>query len=111
LRVQAEAARRTVALLTDTVLVAQRRALAAAWSAYEAGSTDLAGVFDSAHASYTEELDVSRARQQLSRTLAQLLAVTARGDLFGLRVPEPRAFAISAVKPNGDAPRAERTSR
>ena len=111
LRIQAEAARRTVALLTDTVLVAQHRALAAAWSAYEAGSTDLTGVFDSAHASYAEELDVSRARQQLSRTLAQLLAVTARGDLFGLRVPEPRAFATSAVKPHGDASRAERTSR
>ncbi len=93
LRAQAEAARRTVALLRDTVLVAQQRALAAAWSSYEAGSTDLTGVFDSAHASYSEELDVSRARQQLARTLARMLAVTARPELFGLRVPEPRPAA------------------
>src|SRR6185503_8135326 len=54
LRARAGAARRTVALLTDTVLVAQRRALAAAWSAYEAGATDLASVFDAAHASYAQ---------------------------------------------------------
>ncbi|MEQ1833675.1 MAG: TolC family protein, partial [Candidatus Eisenbacteria bacterium] len=94
LRAQAEAARRTVALLRDTVLVAQQRALAAAWSSYEAGSTDLTGVFDSAHASYSEELDVSRARQQLARTLARLLAVTARPELFGMRAPEARSTAV-----------------
>lgn len=111
LRAQADAARRTVALLTDTVLVAQHRALAAAWSSYEAGSTDLTGVFDSAHASYTEELDVLRARQQLARTLAQLLAVTARGDLVGVRVPEPRAAATTATEPRGNAARPERTPR
>ena len=87
LRARAAAARRTVALLTDTVLVAQRRALAAAWSAYETGTTDLAGVLDAAHASYTEELDASRGRQDLAATLARLLAVTARPDLVGLRTP------------------------
>ena len=87
LRAQAAAARRTAALLSDTVLVAQRRALAAAWSAYEAGTTDLTGVFDAAHASYSEELDVSRARQDLAGTLARLLSVTARPELVGVRVP------------------------
>jgi outer membrane protein TolC len=87
LRARAHAARRVSALLADTVLVAQRRALAAAWSGYEAGSTDLSGVLSAAHASYTEELDVTRARQELAETLAMLLTVTARADLFGLRVP------------------------
>ena len=87
LRARAGAARRTVALLTDTVLVAQRRALAAAWSAYEAGATDLASVFDAAHASYAQELETSRARQDLAGTLARLLAVTARPELVGVRVP------------------------
>ena len=111
LRARYAAARRTVTLLTDTVLVAQRRALAASWSAYEAGGTDLTGVFDSEHASYTEELDVSRARQDLARTLAQLLAVTARGDLFGVRMPEPRAAVTPAPAARVPAARAERTSR
>jgi hypothetical protein len=73
--------------LTDTVLVAQRRALAAAWSAYEAGATDLARVFDAAHESYAQELETSRARQDLAGTLARLLAVTARPELVGVRVP------------------------
>ena len=76
-------------LLADTVLVAQRRALQAAWSAYESGSSDLVGVLGAAHDSYNEELDVTRARQDLAGTLARLLAVTARAELFGLRVPEP----------------------
>jgi hypothetical protein len=44
-------------------------------------------VLESAHASYAVELDVTRARQELARTLARLLAVTARGDLLGVRVP------------------------
>jgi len=87
LRARAAAARRTVALLTDTVLVAQRRALAASWSAYEAGGIDLSSVFDAAHASYAEELEVSRARQDLAGTLARLLSVTARPELMGVLVP------------------------
>ena len=91
LRAEAAASRRNVSLLSDTVLVAQRRAMTVAWSGYETGATDLGGVFDTAHDSYSEELEVSRARQQLARTLARLLAVTARGDLFGMRVPDPRA--------------------
>lgn len=86
LRTRAEAARRVTALLADTVLVAQRRALAAAWSGYEAGSTDLSSVLTSAHASYAEELNLTRARQELAETLAMLLAATARPELFGLHI-------------------------
>ena len=91
LRDREAAARRVARLLADTVLVTQRRALAAAWSAYEAGGTDLTGVLEAAHATYIEELDVTRARQELAELLAQLLAVTARAELFGLRVPVARA--------------------
>jgi outer membrane protein TolC len=87
LRARATAARRTIALITDTVLVAQRRALAASWSAYETGATDLAGVLDAAHASYAEELEASRARQDLAGMLARLLSVTARPELVGVHVP------------------------
>jgi len=87
LRARAAAARRTVVLLTDTVLVVQRRALAASWSAYETGNTDLAGVLDVAHSSYAQELEVSRARQDLAGMLARLLSVTARPELVGVRVP------------------------
>jgi outer membrane protein TolC len=91
LRAHAEAARRTVALLTDTVLVAQRRALAATWSAYESGTNDLTSVLDAAHASYAEELEASRAREDLAGTLARLLTVTARPELVGVRVPAANA--------------------
>lgn len=87
LRLEARAAARTATLLADTVAVADRKALAAAWSAYETGSTDLAGVFEAAHALYTEEIDVTRARQAHARALARLLAITADGSLVGVRVP------------------------
>jgi outer membrane protein TolC len=87
LRARADAGRRTVVLLADTVLAARRRALAASWSAYETGANDLGGVLDAAHASYADELETSRARQDLAQTLARLLAVTARPELVGVRVP------------------------
>jgi outer membrane protein TolC len=98
LRVQAAAAARTATLLADTVQVADRRVLAAAWSAYEAGRTDLAGVFDAAHALYAEEIDVTRAWQTHARTLARLLAISANGELVGLR---PGAWAPAATKGEG----------
>ncbi len=86
LRAEARAAARTAALLEDTVAVADRRVLAAAWSSYETARTDLAGVFDAAHALYAEEIEVSRARQAQARASARLLAITARGDLVGVRL-------------------------
>ena len=79
--------RRTVALLADTVVVTQRRAVAASWSAYNAGTADLWRVFEATHELYGEEVALMRARQDLARTEARLLAVTARGDLFGLTLP------------------------
>lgn len=79
---------RTVSLLADTVVTTQRRAVAASWSAYNAGATDLWRVFEATHALYSEEVALTRARQDLLRTEARLLAITARGDLFGLTLPE-----------------------
>ncbi|MEY4374628.1 MAG: hypothetical protein RL760_795 [Candidatus Eisenbacteria bacterium] len=86
LRAEARAAERTATLLQDTVAVADRRVLAAAWSSYETARTDLAGVFDAAHALYAEEIEVTRARQAQARASARLLAITARGDLVGVRI-------------------------
>ena len=84
----AAAAQRTVRLLADTVVTTQRRALDASWAAYQAGSTDLWRVFESNHALYDEETALVRARQRLSRAQARLLALTARGDLVGVRLPD-----------------------
>lgn len=86
LRARARADARAAALIADTVLVAQRRALAASWSAFETGATDLAGVLDAAHASYSEELEAVRAREDLAGSLARLLALSARPELVGLRL-------------------------
>jgi outer membrane protein TolC len=88
LQASAKAYLRTVSLLADTVVTTQRRAVAASRSAYDAGATDLWRVFEASHALYTEEVALIRARQDLLRTEARLLAITARGDLFGLTLPE-----------------------
>ena len=85
----ARADQRLVALLADTVLATQRRAVAASWSAYGAGSTDLWRVFEATHELYDEEVALVRARQDLARTAATLLALTGRGDLLGLSLPAP----------------------
>jgi outer membrane protein TolC len=87
LRARARADQRAVTLIADTVLVAQRRALAASWSAYETGSTDLAGVLDAAHASYAEELEAVRTREDLATTLARVLVMSARLELVGMALP------------------------
>ena len=79
---------RTVSLLADTVVTTQRRAVEASWSAYNAGATDLWRVFEATHSLYSEEVALIRARQDLTRTNAKLLSVTARGDVFGLTLPE-----------------------
>jgi outer membrane protein TolC len=87
-RAQAFAANRIVRLLADTVVVTQQRALDASWSAYSVGTTDLWRVFEAAHTLYGEEVALSRARQELARAQAQIIAVAARGDLVGTRLPE-----------------------
>jgi outer membrane protein, heavy metal efflux system len=86
----ARAAARTVALLADTVVAAQRLSLDAAWSAYAAGQLDLARVLDSAHAFYAEEQSLIRADQDLARAAGRLIALTGRADLVGLDLPRDR---------------------
>lgn len=80
--------RRTVSLLADTVVVTERRAVEASLSAYDAGATDLWRVFEATHSLYDEEVALARARQDLARTEARLLATTARADLLGVTLPE-----------------------
>jgi outer membrane protein TolC len=87
LEASAQSSRRAISLLADTVVVTQQRAVAASWSAYGAGTTDLWRVFEASHALYDDEIALARARQDLARTEARLLAVTASGDLFGLTLP------------------------
>lgn len=87
LHARAHASARMVSLLADTVVATQRRAVAASWGAYQAGGTDLWRVFEAAHALYGEEIALIRARQDLARAEAGLLAVTARAELFGLALP------------------------
>lgn len=86
----ARAAARTVRLLADTVVVTQQRALEASWSSYTAGGTDLWRVFEAAHALYEEEIALERARLNLARAQARLIALTGRGDLLGVALPETR---------------------
>ena len=87
LHARAHSSARMVSLLADTVVATQRRAVAASWSAYQAGSTDLWRVFEATHALYREEIALIRARQDLARSQAGLLAVTAREALFGTALP------------------------
>ena len=87
----AAAAQRTVGLLADTVVTTQRRAVDASWVSYRAGATDLWRVFESAHALYSEEIALMRARQELARAEAQMLSLTGRGDLLGVALPTPRS--------------------
>ena len=83
----AAAAARTIALLADTVVTTQTRAVDASWAAYGAGTTDLWRVLESTHALYAEEIALTRARQDLARAAAQMLSLTGRGDLLGVAVP------------------------
>jgi outer membrane protein TolC len=86
----ATAARRMVGLLADTVVTTQRRAADASWVSYRAGTSDLWRVFESTHALYSEEIALLRARQELARAGAQMLALTGRGDLLGIALPTIR---------------------
>ena len=86
----AVAAQRTVALLADTVVATQRRAVDASWVSYSAGSTDLWRVFEASHSLYNELIALTRARQDLARAEARMLSLTGRGDLLGIRMPAIR---------------------
>jgi outer membrane protein TolC len=94
LRQQLDAARndarvneRRVRVLRDTVLVLQQRALDADWGAYASGSLDLARVLDTAHAAYTTQIEIIRARQDLAAALARVLTLSADGSLVGVTLP------------------------
>ena len=85
---EALAAQRVVRLLADTVVVSQRRGVESAWSAYRAGRSDLMHVFDSIHELHDQEVTLIRARQSLARAVGQFVALTGRGDLVGVKLPE-----------------------
>ncbi len=87
LHARALAGRRTVALLADTVVVAQSRALEATRASYRAGTADLGRVLDAMHVLYAQELALTRSRAELAHTEGELLTVTARGDRFGAPAP------------------------
>ena len=91
LHAMARSAQHRYRLLADTVVVAQRRWLESAWSAYATGEIDMARVLEAGHALVAEEIAVIRARHRLSSTQARLVALTGRGDLLGVRMPEIRA--------------------
>jgi outer membrane protein TolC len=66
----------------------QRRAMNAAWSGYRAGTTELWRVFEVSHSVYAEEVALARAERDLARAQARLLALTGRGDLLGIALPQ-----------------------
>jgi len=84
---------RTVTLLADTILVFQHRVVDASWSTYSTGSSDLWRVLEATHSLYGEDVALVRARQDLARTEARLLSITARGDLLNLSLPVPSSKA------------------
>jgi outer membrane protein, heavy metal efflux system len=87
----AVAAGRTVRLFADTVTSIQHRAVEASWAAYRAGTTDLWRILEATHALYAEELALVRARQELARAHARLVALTGRADLLGVTLPTTRS--------------------
>ncbi|HET9951791.1 MAG TPA: TolC family protein [Candidatus Eisenbacteria bacterium] len=84
---EALASSRMVALLADTVVTTQARAVEASWSAYSSGSIDLWRVFEANHALYTDDLALLDARRMLARAQGELVALTGRGDLAGVELP------------------------
>jgi outer membrane protein TolC len=85
---QALSAQQRIRLLADTVIVVQRRALDASWSAYTAGEGDLARVLEDGHMLLAEQIGMARARQDLVHAQARFVALTGRGDLLGVTMPQ-----------------------
>ena len=65
-------------------VAARRRAVDAAWVSYAAGATDLWRVLEVSHSLYADEVALARARRDLVRTEARLVALTGRTDLLGV---------------------------
>lgn len=80
----ARARERLVGILADTVLVAGRRAVDAAWSSYQAGTLDLFQVLEASHALYEQEVALTNAQRELAHSHARLVALTGRTELFGV---------------------------
>jgi outer membrane protein TolC len=82
------ATERLAGILADTVLVAGRRAVDAAWVSYEAGTIDLWQVLEASHALYEQEVALANARRDLAHAHARLVALTGRTELLGVSVPD-----------------------
>lgn len=85
----ARASERMVGILADTVLVAGRRAVDAAWSSYEAGTIELWQVLEASHALYEQEVALVKARRELAHAHARLVALTGRTELLGIMPAGP----------------------
>ncbi len=92
---RARGGERVLTLLADTVLVLRERSLAAAWSAYSSGGSDLAEALEAAHTHYTSALEVADAGRELAMAQAELLSLTGRPELLGVTLPD----ATSRRKP------------
>lgn len=86
---RALAASHREALYADTVCVVQAKALAASWSSYTAGATDLSRVLESMHALYEDRLALVAARRERARAEGELVALLARRDALGATLPAP----------------------
>jgi len=83
----AAAEEREVLLFSDSVLVAQRRAVDASWASYGAGAGDLWRLLEANHAYYQQTLDLVSARHDLARAQARLIELTGRVERFGVAAP------------------------
>ena len=81
---QAHGAQSAASLLDEVTVAARRRAVDAAWVSYAAGATDLWRVLEVSHSLYADEVALARARRDLVRTEARLVALTGRTDLLGV---------------------------
>jgi outer membrane protein TolC len=75
---------RLVGILADTVLVAARRSVDAAWSSYEVGTLDLVQVLEASHGLYQQEVALVNAQRELAHAHARLVALTGRTELLGV---------------------------
>lgn len=81
-------AQRRIHLIADTLVVTQRRALDASWAAYSTGGQELGPVLEDGHMLLATEIALARARQELAHAQARLVALTGRGDVFGVTMPQ-----------------------
>ena len=83
----AAASERGVTLFSDSVLVAQRKAVDASWVSYGSGAGDLWRVLEASHAYYQAALDLADAKRGLAHEQARLIMLTGRADRLGVTPP------------------------